>query len=65
MNKQLSNIDSSGTMAMLERMKEKVDEQEALAEAYGDMADESKHLMRKSTERSIIQRSQLLLPWMI
>lgn len=44
MNKQLSNIDSSGTMSMLERMKEKVDEQEALAEAYGEMADESKTL---------------------
>ncbi len=42
LNKQLTNIDSSGTMAMLERMKDKVDEQEALAEAYGEMADESK-----------------------
>jgi phage shock protein A len=39
LNKQLSNIDSSGTMAMLERMKEKVDQQEALAESYGSMAD--------------------------
>lgn len=44
MNKQLSNIDSSGTLGMLERMKEKVEEQEALAEAYGDMADESKSI---------------------
>lgn len=42
LNKQLTNIDSSGTMSMLERMKEKVEEQESLAEAYGDMADESK-----------------------
>jgi phage shock protein A len=42
LNKQLTNIDSSGTMAMLERMKNKVDEQEALAEAYGEMANESK-----------------------
>ena len=42
LNKQLSNIDSSGTMSMLERMKEKVEEQESLAEAYGEMADESK-----------------------
>jgi len=38
-NKQLANIDSSGTVAMLERMKEKVDTQEALAESYGQMAD--------------------------
>ncbi|AFC23311.1 PspA/IM30 family protein [Saprospira grandis] len=42
LNKQLTNIDSSGTMSMLERMKEKVEEQESLAEAYGEMADESK-----------------------
>jgi phage shock protein A len=42
LNKQLTNIDSSGTMSMLERMKDKVDEQEALAEAYGDMAEEGK-----------------------
>lgn len=42
LNKQLANIDSSGTLAMLEKMKEKVEEQEALSDAYGDMADESK-----------------------
>jgi phage shock protein A len=42
LNKQLTNIDSSGTMSMLERMKNKVDEQEALAEAYGEMANETK-----------------------
>lgn len=36
-NKQLSNIDTSSTLSMLERMKEKVDSEEALAEAYGDV----------------------------
>ncbi len=36
-NQQLSNVDSSGTVAMLERMKDKVNEEEALAEAYGDI----------------------------
>ena len=41
-NQQLSSIDSSGTIAMLERMKEKVEEEETLAIAYGDMADMSK-----------------------
>lgn len=41
-NKHLSNIDSSGTVAMLERMKEKVEQQEALAESYGSIADENK-----------------------
>ena len=40
-NQHLANIDSKGTVAMLERMKDKVQEQEALAEAYGDMADAS------------------------
>lgn len=40
-NQHLANIDSNGTVAMLERMKEKAQEQEALAEAYGDMADSS------------------------
>ena len=41
-NKQLSQIDSSGTVSMLERMKEKVERDEALAEAYGEIADENK-----------------------
>jgi len=36
-NKQLSSIDSSGTVALLERMKEKVETEENLALAYGDM----------------------------
>ncbi len=38
-NQHLSSIDSGGTVALLERMKEKVEEQEALAEAYGDIAN--------------------------
>lgn len=37
-NKQISSIDSGGTISMLERMKEKVEEEETLALAYGDMA---------------------------
>ena len=44
LNKELSNIDSSGTLAMLEKMKQKVEEQEALADAYGEMADDSKSI---------------------
>ncbi len=43
-NKQVSKIDSSSTVAMLDRMKEKVEEKEALAEAYGDIADGNKSL---------------------
>jgi phage shock protein A len=38
-NKQLSNIDSGSTLSMLERMKERVDEEEALAQAYGDVSN--------------------------
>jgi phage shock protein A len=38
-NQQLAQIDSSSTIAMLERMKQKVEEDEALAQAYGDVAD--------------------------
>jgi phage shock protein A len=37
-NKQLAKIDASGTIAMLEKMKAKVEEDEALAVAYGEIA---------------------------
>jgi len=40
-NQHLANVDSKGTVALLDRMKERVEEQEALATAYGDMADSS------------------------
>jgi phage shock protein A len=43
-NKQMAQIDATSTVSMLERMKEKVTQQEALAEAYGDIAGESKSL---------------------
>lgn len=42
LNKQLAQIDSNGTIAMLEKMKEKVEEKETLAIAYGEMADTPK-----------------------
>lgn len=42
LNKQMAQIDSSGTVSMLERMKEKVEQDEALAESYGEIANESK-----------------------
>ncbi len=38
LNKQLAQVDSSGTISLLEKMKSKVEEDEALAEAYGDLA---------------------------
>lgn len=42
LNKQMAQIDSSSTVTMLERMKEKVAQDEALAESYGEIANESK-----------------------
>jgi phage shock protein A len=44
LNKQMASIDSSDTISMLERMKDKVSEEEALSEAYGSIANESKSL---------------------
>lgn len=38
LNKQLAQVDSDGTVALLERMKSKVAEDEALAQSYGEMA---------------------------
>jgi phage shock protein A len=38
-NEQLAGADASGTVAMLEKMKNKVQEEESLAEAYGQLSD--------------------------
>ena len=43
-NKQMTSIDTSSTTAMLERMKSKVEAEEALAESYGEIADGPKSL---------------------
>lgn len=42
LNKQLAQIDSTDTVSMLERMKEKVAQEEALAESYGEIANETR-----------------------
>ncbi len=42
LNKSMAKVDSSGTIALLERMKEKVDQEEAMAEAYGELANENR-----------------------
>jgi len=41
-NEQLSRVDSTGTIAMLEKMKAKVEEDESLALAYGDIVSADK-----------------------
>jgi len=38
-NKQMAQVDASSTIAMLEKMKDKVTEEESLAEAYGELQD--------------------------
>jgi phage shock protein A len=43
-NKQLAEIDGLGTVSMLEKMQDKVAQEEALADSYGEMATETKTL---------------------
>ncbi|NPA68939.1 MAG: PspA/IM30 family protein [Chlorobi bacterium] len=43
-NKQLADIDADSTVAMLERMKDKVEQDEALAESYADIAFENQSI---------------------
>lgn len=40
-NKQMTDMDSNSVVSMLERMKDKVVQDEALAEAYGELANQS------------------------
>lgn len=40
-NKQMTDMDSNSVISMLERMKDKVVQDEALAEAYGELANKS------------------------
>jgi len=41
LNAQIAQVDACGTIAMLEKMRAKVEEDESLAKAYGDIADTS------------------------
>ena len=50
LNKQMAEIDNSSTVSMLERMKEKVSQEEALSEAYGDLAKSSKSIDEELNE---------------
>ena len=40
-NQQMTKVDASSTIALLDKMKNKVEEQESLAQAYGEIADTS------------------------
>ena len=39
LNAQIARVDSDSTIAMLEKMRDKVEEDESLAKAYGEIAD--------------------------
>ena len=41
LNAQIAKVDTGGTIAMLEKMRSKVEEDESLAKAYGEIADTS------------------------
>jgi phage shock protein A len=59
-NKQLAQLDNSGTVAMLERMKEKVAQNEALADSYGEIANESKSIdeeIDKAIQKTSVARA--------
>ncbi len=43
-NQQIARIDSSGTISMLEKMRDRVEEDESLAIAYGEMASADKNV---------------------
>jgi phage shock protein A len=43
-NKQMAQLDNNGTITMLERMKAKVEDQEALAKAYGEIGRDKSSL---------------------
>ena len=51
-NKQLAKVDSNGTLAMLERMKERVEEDESLSQAYGEVADRVQERGRRDRRRA-------------
>ncbi len=49
-NRQLSQVDSHSTIALLEKMKQRVIEEESLADAYGDLADIEADVERRMTD---------------
>lgn len=56
-NKQLAQLDTNGTVAMLERMKAKVEDQVALSKAYGEIARDKNSL--KDELNSILKDDSL------
>ncbi len=68
-NQQIARVDSSGTIAMLEKMRSRVEEDESLATAYGEMAAADKSVddeinaalsggLTPSTSQSLLELKQ-------
>ena len=57
LNQQLAKVDSQSTIAMLEKMRSKVVEDEALAESYGDIASVETNIDRE-IDNAIASSSQ-------
>ena len=60
-DRQLAGVDSSSTLAMIERMKEKVRDEESLAQAYQDMADRPKSV-EEEINQALLSGSSGTLP---
>jgi phage shock protein A len=56
-NKQLAQVDNNGIINMLERMKSKVEDQEALSKAYGEIARDKND--RKDELNSLLKNDSL------
>lgn len=52
LNKQIAEIDNSSTVEMLKRMKNKILQEEALAQAYSELSESSKNIDQKLTEKT-------------
>ena len=57
LNKQIAGIDPDSTISMLERMKDKVEQDEALGEAYGEIAGENRSLDEEINQAANIDSS--------
>jgi phage shock protein A len=54
-NRQMAGVDPSGTIAMLERMKQKVEEDESTAQAFGEIADRPSDM--DEVDRLLVEKS--------
>lgn len=60
LNKQMAKIDTNGTISLLERMKEKVIQEEALAEAYGEIANSTQSVDAEIDKAVDVKKSKAM-----